>query len=97
MLAYIAFATPPITRLHRVEERRGKIASQYDEQLQTFIDFVLAQYIKDGVEELDQNKLPQLLALKYHAISNAEKHLGSVAKIRDAFIGFQKFLYGFVA
>jgi len=42
------------------------------------------------VEELDQEKLPKLLELKYHAISDAAEYLGGVANIRDLFIGFQK-------
>jgi type I restriction enzyme R subunit len=97
VLAYVAFAQSPITRQQRVEEHRGVIAAHYDEKLQTFIDFVLAQYVQEGVEELDQTKLPQLLALKYHAITDAEFQLGSVSRIREVFIEFQKYLYTGVA
>jgi type I restriction enzyme R subunit len=94
VLAYIAFAQSPITRQQRVEERRGIISAQYDQKLQAFIDFVLAQYVQEGVDELDQAKLPKLLTLKYHAIPDAEAILGSVGSIREAFIGFQRYLYG---
>jgi hypothetical protein len=41
----------------RVETRKGEIFLRYDGKLQAFLDFVLAQYIKQGVEELDQEKL----------------------------------------
>jgi type I restriction enzyme, R subunit len=39
-------------------------------------------------------KLPHLLELKYRAVSDAAAQLGGVAQIRDAFIGFQRHLYG---
>jgi type I restriction enzyme R subunit len=45
------------------------------------------------VEELDQEKLPDLLTLKYHALEDALKILGSKESARTTFIGFQKHLY----
>jgi type I restriction enzyme R subunit len=93
VLAYIAFAASPITRQERAETGRPAIASHYDAKLQGFLDFVLAQYIKEGVGELGEAKLPDLLALKYRAISDAAADLGGVAAIRTAFIGLQQYLY----
>jgi type I restriction enzyme R subunit len=93
VLAYIAFALSPITREERVDTRREQIFSYYDHKLQAFLDFVLCQYVKEGVGELDQAKLPHLLELKYRAVSDAAAQLGGVAQIRDAFIGFQRHLY----
>lgn len=93
VLAYIAFAMQPITRSERVNTHKGKILEGYDDKLQAFLSFVLNQYIKEGVGELDQIKLPDLLELKYSGVTDAARQLGSVAKIRDAFIGFQKQLY----
>jgi type I restriction enzyme R subunit len=93
VLAYIAFALSPITREERVTVHRDQIFSHYDRKLQALLDFVLSQYVKDGVGELDQAKLPQLLELKYRAVSDAAAQLGGVAQIRDAFIGFQRHLY----
>ena len=43
--------------------------------------------------ELDDSKLPDLFELKYHGVDDAVSVLGSVAHIRDTFIGFQKHLY----
>jgi type I restriction enzyme R subunit len=60
---------------------------------QAFLDFVLDQYVKEGVGELDQSKLPHLLELKYMAMSDAAVQLGGAGKIRDAFVGFQRHLY----
>lgn len=94
VLAYIAFALAPIARSERVEARRGEIFSHYDEsKLQAFLDFVLGQYVKQGVGELDQEKLASLLQLKYHTVDDALVQLGSAAAIRDAFVGFQQYLY----
>ena len=56
-------------------------------------DFVLAQYVAQGVEELDQDKLGSLLQLKYHSVPDAIDQLGKVPLIRDTFVGFQRYLY----
>ena len=92
VLGYIAFALTPITRSERVEARKSNILSRYDERLQAFLDFVLVQYVKEGVGELDQEKLGSLLELKYQTIHDATDQLGD-APIRDTFIGFQRYLY----
>ncbi|PTR04500.1 type I restriction enzyme R subunit [Nitrosomonas nitrosa] len=93
VLAYIAFALSPISRQERVEQHREVIFSEYDDKLQAFLDFVLSQYVQEGVGELDQEKLPHLLELKYRAISDAAEQLGGVSRIREAFVGFQRHLY----
>jgi type I restriction enzyme, R subunit len=93
VLAYIAFALAPITREQRVKMRRNDIFARYDAKLQAFLDFVLGQYVAQGVGELDQEKLGPLLELKYHTIDDAARQLGSTPMIRDAFLGFQRHLY----
>ena len=93
VLAYIAFALSPLTRAERVAQGQRGIATEYDAKLQTFLNFVLFQYEKEGVGELDSSKLPDLLELRYQAIRDATQELGDVVKIREAFIGFQKYLY----
>ena len=93
VLAYIAFALAPLTRQQRADASQRFISAQYEPKLQAFLNFVLAQYIKEGVGELDRTNLPHLLALKYRAINDAAAELGGVARIRDAFIGFQRSLY----
>lgn len=42
------------------------------------------------MEELDQEKPPELLELKYQALEDAKEQLGSVENIRNTFLGFQK-------
>ena len=93
VLGYIAFARSPITRQERADASKPFISSGYEAKLQVFLDFVLAQYVEEGVDELDQAKLPHLLQLKYRAVSDSAAALGGVANIRDAFVGFQRHLY----
>jgi type I restriction enzyme R subunit len=93
VLAYIAFALPTVTREDRVTRRKASVLSAYEANLQAFLDFVLAQYVASGVEELDQDKPPSLLELKYRGVSEAAAVLGGAARIREAFIGFQRDLF----
>ena len=78
VLAYVAFALAPLTRREQADASKGPIAEHYDEKLQAFLDFVLAQYVSQGVEELDQEKLGALIALKYGSTHEAAAELGGV-------------------
>ncbi|WP_026750960.1 EcoAI/FtnUII family type I restriction enzme subunit R [Sediminibacterium sp. C3] len=92
VLAYIAFHSDILERTDRAD--RAKIhLDNYDPKQQEFLNFVLSQYVKQGVEELDDTKIGDLLVLKYHAIADAKKVLGDIATIRNTFIGFQTYLY----
>ena len=93
VLEYVSFAISPITRELRVASTKEDILSGLNDKQKEFLEFVLSKYIESGVEELDQEKLPKLLELKYHAISDAAEILGGVEKIRQTFIAFQKLLY----
>ncbi|WP_297418476.1 EcoAI/FtnUII family type I restriction enzme subunit R [Clostridium sp.] len=93
VLEYISFSKKPITREMRVNEARGKIFNDLDDKQSEFLEFVLSKYIESGVEELDQEKLPSLLELKYHSIPDAVKELGDVVMIKNIFINFQRYLY----
>jgi type I restriction enzyme R subunit len=94
VLEYIAEYSPALlTREERVAFAQRKIFAFLDPNQRDFIEFVLNKYIETGVEELDQEKLPNLLELKYQAVSDAAEKLGGVSKIKDLFIDFQKYLY----
>ena len=92
VLAYVAYHSEIVPRAERANRAKLHLDS-YDPKQQEFINFVLDQYVKDGVSELDDEKLPDLLKLKYDATTNAKRELGNLQKIRDTFIGFQIFLY----
>lgn len=68
-------------------------SSRFTSKQQAFLDFVLAHYVQEGVEELDQSKLGMLLNLQYGAISDAILNLGAPEEICSLFVGFQKYLY----
>jgi type I restriction enzyme R subunit len=94
VLAHIAYALPTRTREERAARAKVAISTQFNTKQQTFIDFVLAHYVNEGVRELDQEKLTPLLRLKYHdSIADAVADLGRPEEIGDVFAGFQKFLY----
>jgi type I restriction enzyme R subunit len=93
VLAYLAYAIKPISREDRTIIHKSLIFSRYTGKQQEFLDFVLEQYVKQGVRELDSDKLKPLLELKYHAVHDAIAELGNVASIRETFIGFQQYLY----
>ncbi len=93
VLSYIAFAFEPVSREERVNSHRNLIFEHYADNQQLFLSFVLDHYITQGVDELDQEKLPDLLTLKYNSVADAVEELGTVGEIRDVFIGFQEYLY----
>ncbi|CAN7193970.1 EcoAI/FtnUII family type I restriction enzme subunit R [Mesorhizobium sp. LjRoot246] len=93
VLAYIAFAVPPISREERVNERRSIVINGQDTKLAAFLDFVMGQYVRDGIGELDREKLAPLLTLKYRSVNDAIAQLGSAGQINDAFLGAQKALF----
>ena len=53
---------------------------------------VLGEYVRVGDEELNPDTLGSLIALKYFSAYEAEREVGGVGKIRDAFICFQPYL-----
>ena len=93
VLAYIAYALPPLTREERAARAKLAISGQFNTKQQLFLDFVLAHYVGVGVEELDREKLTPLLLLKYHSIPDAIADLGEAGAISNVFVGFQKYLY----
>lgn len=62
-------------------------------QISNSQSLTIADYVAEGVEELDQQKLTPLLRLKYGAIQDANANLGQPEEIGLAFAGFQKYLY----
>jgi len=93
VLEYISYAKQPISREMRVAKAQSKIFASLSMEQKQFLEFVLSKYIETGVEELDQDKLPELLKLKYLALDDAKKLLGTIDSIRNMFIGFQQHLY----
>ena len=94
VLAYVAYTRAPVSREDRAVLAKAGIDASYKSNRQlAFLDFVLSHYVAEGVDELDLDKLPPLLRLKYHAIADAAADLGTPEQIRQVFVGFQKYLY----
>lgn len=92
VLSYVAYHKDMIPRSERAQIAKSNF-DQYNPRQREFLDFVLDQYIKSGVSELDDEKITAFITLKYHKLANAKKELGEVKEIRNTFIGFQKHLY----
>ncbi|MFN6400732.1 MAG: EcoAI/FtnUII family type I restriction enzme subunit R [Planctomycetota bacterium] len=94
VLSYVAYAAPTKTREERATQAKVDISATFNAKQQAFLDFVLAHYVAEGVQELDQDKLTPLLRLKYNnSISDAISDLGRPDQIGEMFSGFQQYLY----
>jgi type I restriction enzyme R subunit len=94
VLAFVAYTKPPVTREERATFARPAITTHFNFKQQAFLDFVLSQYVKVGVDELAQEKLSALLKLKYNnAIADAVADLGKPEEIGQVFADFQQYLY----
>ncbi len=83
----------PLSRAERVAERKASVLNGYDAELSVFLDFVLGQYVAQGVSELESDKLPRLLELRYASVSEGAQTLGGVSVVREAFIKCQRGLF----
>jgi len=92
VLNYVAYQKDMLPRTDRAQQALIQI-NDYDAKQQAFLNFVLKQYVKEGVSELDDGKLGDLIKLNYGTIDDAKNELGTIENIRETFIGFQEHLY----
>jgi type I restriction enzyme R subunit len=57
VLAYVAYALPTRSREERATRAKIEITAHFNTRQQAFLDFVLAHYVDEGVQELGQEKL----------------------------------------
>lgn len=57
-----------------------------------FIHFVLARYVATGVEQIEVEKLPDIIKIKYEALQDGLEALGGSDKACETFIDFQRYL-----
>jgi type I restriction enzyme R subunit len=94
VLAYVSFLTPLTTRKDRIENAKHSLYRGLDEQEIEFVDFILSKFETRGSDELDLEKLPTLLNIKYRTISDAIDALGGNAeRIKDKFFETQEILF----
>lgn len=94
VLEYIAYQIEPMERKARVEMMHDSIMKNLAEKQKSFVEYVLEQYISNGVDELALKQLPELAKLKYGTVKEALEKMGVDAKkLNQIFVNFQKTLY----
>ena len=94
VLEYVAYALEMHERAERAANARQIIAATYTLPQQNFLTFVLTQYVDYGIDALNSDKLGSLLETKYGSVQDGVRQLGSIPTIRNAFVDFQRHLYG---
>ena len=90
VLAFVAFAAKPVTRADRAAVAHAAAVTEFTDKQQGFVAFVLSHYVKQGVDELDPDKLSPLLQLKYRPLNDAFAELDQPDQFRRVFVGFQR-------
>jgi len=93
VLEYIGFDNQPVTRQTRAKVSRPDLVEALSPEQLEFIDFVLAKYVESGSDELDDEKLPTLVELKYDNLLAGLDELGGAEQARLVFVDFQRHLY----
>ena len=97
VLAYLSFNTPMKTRKERVLKVKNdkQVFSIYsDYKAKDFLNFVLERYEQDGVEELGEDKLGDLIRLStFGTIQDAEQAFGGLHQIKQAYNELQANIY----
>lgn len=93
VLIFIAYSENMQTRQERVDNHKVVIFNNIQSRQHAFIEFVLQQYIKNGVGELDNERLGELINLKYGSVVDAQEKLGEISEIKENFFKFQQYLY----
>ena len=92
VLEYVSFNVEPIKREERAQ-RTNSYVSTLSEHQQDFVNYVIALYIREGIEELGTSKLPEILNMKYGSVQDGITYLGGLDMAKNTFYGFQRRLY----
>ena len=92
VLEYIAFQKKPVNRSFRVQNAHLFTEQQTPEQM-AFIQYLVSVYIKAGIDELEADRLPKLMANKYGTIVEGTAALGGIEQAIGTFYDFQRSLY----
>lgn len=93
VLEFVAYATQPLAREERADQVKKHIYPNLLDKQRDFIDFVLQQYVHTGVSELDLDKLPILMKMKFGTPFDGIESLGGIEIAKHTFINFQQYLY----
>ncbi len=97
VLAYLSFNTPMKTRKERVSQVNGNeqvFAVYSDYKAIDFLKFVLLRYEVDGVEELGEDKIGDLIKLsELGSIQDAKNVFGGLPQLKQAYYQLQENIY----
>jgi type I restriction enzyme R subunit len=93
VLEYIKYNFSPVERHIRAELSRERLTPDFKANQIEFVDFLVAQYVATGVEELDEDKLQTLIKIKYRNVMDGVTALGSADIAKRIFLKFQENLY----
>ncbi len=93
VLEFVAYSRSPITRRARIEAAESNIYTMLNDKQREFIKFVMANYEREGVSELDAQQFHKIIESKYETIQSGENELGDLNEARAIFIDCQKHLY----
>ena len=92
VLEYIAYQKKPVNRAAGVQNAQLYTGQQTPEQV-AFIQYLVSVYVKVGIDELEADRLPKLMANKYGTILEGTNALGGIEGARGTFYSFQRSLY----
>ena len=97
VLAYLSFNTPMKTRKERVSRVNGNeqvFAVYSDYKAIDFLKFILMRYEADGVEELGEDKIGDLIKLsELGSIQDAKNVFGGLPELKQAYYQLQENIY----
>lgn len=93
VLKYIAYSDKPVSRIDRVSKNEDLIYKDLTLTQKEFIEFIISKYLEGGFEELGEERLSNLLELKFQSIYEGETALGSIEEVKKLYMNFQKQLY----
>lgn len=96
VLTHISFNLNIKTRNERViaVENSEFVEKFHNEKAKEFIEFILERYEKDGVKELDEDKLGKLVDLSgLGTVREVAQNFGGIPQMRDEYFELQKEIY----
>jgi len=96
VLAHLSFNMDIKTRSERVlaVENSDFVEKYHADKAKEFMEFILERYKKDGVKELDEDKLGKLVDLSgLGSVREVARNFGGIPQMRDEYFELQKEIY----
>jgi type I restriction enzyme R subunit len=93
VLAFVRFTLAPLARSQRVRSALTNGLSGYERETKSFLEYVLGNYERNGIDELASSKVADFLRIRYGGVNDAKRALGSVEGIRRAFVDIEGHLF----